>query len=214
MFTGKIEFTGATVSDVEAAIEEALRSVKEGNTTGFDHNDSGSYNFELSEAAPPRVAYHADESFVHPVAPDPYIVAKITEGEPGYQIKSGTHPTVESAKAAADALNLDLGLSAEDVLAIRTSSMAASNLTEPARTVHILTIDHRHGTDTFVVHNPGQAEEMIGHYVDEWWETDGPDEPMPEDAEEKVARYFEFQAGRESYSITEARIEPAGGRSA
>ena len=48
MLSGKIEFTGKTLSDVRYAVEEALRSIVDGeNTSGFNHNDSGSFNFDV-----------------------------------------------------------------------------------------------------------------------------------------------------------------------
>lgn len=41
--------TGSTQSDLELALEEALRSIRNGNTSGFDRNGSeGSYDFEVS----------------------------------------------------------------------------------------------------------------------------------------------------------------------
>lgn len=46
--TGTVEFTGATVSDVEDALEAALDSIRQGNTSGFDRNETGSYSFQLS----------------------------------------------------------------------------------------------------------------------------------------------------------------------
>lgn len=72
-----------------------------------------------------RIAYHADESFVHPRDHDKFIVVEITEGEPGYRMVPGSYPTVESAKEAAAGYNAESNLSDEDVLTIRISSMAA-----------------------------------------------------------------------------------------
>ncbi len=47
MLSGKIEFKGSTLADVEHAVETALRSIADGNTSGFDRNESGSYTFEI-----------------------------------------------------------------------------------------------------------------------------------------------------------------------
>lgn len=47
MLSGKIEFTGKTMSDVEAAVEEALERIKNENTSGFDRNEDGSFTFEV-----------------------------------------------------------------------------------------------------------------------------------------------------------------------
>lgn len=48
---GKIEFTGETIEDVRAAVEEALERINLGNTTGFDRNDSGSFSFDVDHDA-------------------------------------------------------------------------------------------------------------------------------------------------------------------
>lgn len=55
MIRGRIEFTGETDSDVETAVEAALRSIRYGYTSGFDRNETGSYHFELNEDGAGRV---------------------------------------------------------------------------------------------------------------------------------------------------------------
>lgn len=47
MLTGKIEFTGKTLSDVTMAIEEAAQRIENGFTSGFDSNSDGSFNFDV-----------------------------------------------------------------------------------------------------------------------------------------------------------------------
>lgn len=43
-----INATAATQSDLELALEEALRNIRNGNTSGFDRDGSGgSYDFEV-----------------------------------------------------------------------------------------------------------------------------------------------------------------------
>lgn len=49
MIHGKIEFTGESDGDIELAIEAALESIRRGNTSGFDRNDTGSYTFSLTD---------------------------------------------------------------------------------------------------------------------------------------------------------------------
>lgn len=51
MIHGTIEVSGATEDDIELAIEAALDSIRRGNTSGFDRNETGSYRFELTERA-------------------------------------------------------------------------------------------------------------------------------------------------------------------
>lgn len=71
-----------------------------------------------------RYCFHADESFTD-AATGKFIIAKITEGEPGYEVASANWDTVEAAQAAARMDNAKLGLTEQDVLDIRASSMAA-----------------------------------------------------------------------------------------
>lgn len=51
MIKGKIEFTGETLEDVQAAVEEALNRISLGNTTGFDRSESGSFSFDMDHDA-------------------------------------------------------------------------------------------------------------------------------------------------------------------
>lgn len=43
-----IEIEGAEESDLEMALEEVLRKVRQGYRSGFDSNDSGRFNFDVS----------------------------------------------------------------------------------------------------------------------------------------------------------------------
>lgn len=51
MIKGKIEFTGETIEDVRDAVEEALKRINLGNTTGFDRNETGSFSFDVEHDA-------------------------------------------------------------------------------------------------------------------------------------------------------------------
>ncbi len=43
-----LQATGLTQSDLESALEEALRSIKRGNTSGSDRDgEDGNYHFEI-----------------------------------------------------------------------------------------------------------------------------------------------------------------------
>ncbi len=48
MLNGTINVEGKTISDIELALEEALKRIKAGNTSGFDGNDEGSFEFQIS----------------------------------------------------------------------------------------------------------------------------------------------------------------------
>lgn len=69
--------------------------------------------------------------------------------------------------------------------------------------VWLLMITHRHGVDVSVYASPADAEFGLSRYVGEWWETDGPDETMPEDKTEAIAAYFAWDGADEDYSIKE-----------
>lgn len=71
-----------------------------------------------------RMCYHADESFFSKDT-GKYQLIIVTENEPGYTVAS-EWGSLDNAKAKAQILNAANGLSADDVLNIRTSSMAAS----------------------------------------------------------------------------------------
>ncbi len=44
----KIEISGHQDGDLETALEEVLKKVRGGYTSGFDSNDTGSYSFEVT----------------------------------------------------------------------------------------------------------------------------------------------------------------------
>jgi hypothetical protein len=44
----KVQVTGRTARDIELALHEVMRSVEDGNTSGFDRNQDGDYTFEIS----------------------------------------------------------------------------------------------------------------------------------------------------------------------
>jgi hypothetical protein len=48
MKTFTIEVSGATLSDVEMAIDEVKRVISAGNTSGFNDNETGSFSFDSS----------------------------------------------------------------------------------------------------------------------------------------------------------------------
>lgn len=76
-----------------------------------------------------RTVLHADESFRdredRDSHSDHYWVVAITEDEPGFSIVSRWR-TLEGARAQADVYNAHLGLSDDEIRAIRISSLRAS----------------------------------------------------------------------------------------
>lgn len=70
-----------------------------------------------------RVCFYTNEGFYSRVQGG-YIVAKVTENEPGY-VEAGIIKTIEKCKDICDNLNNNLGVSKDDVLDIVGSSMFA-----------------------------------------------------------------------------------------
>ncbi len=48
MRTAIINAEGKTDHDIELAIEEALKRIKAGNSSGMDSNNSGSFDFQIT----------------------------------------------------------------------------------------------------------------------------------------------------------------------
>lgn len=44
----KVEITGATTSDLELALEEVQSLITNGNTSGFNSNETGRFRFDVS----------------------------------------------------------------------------------------------------------------------------------------------------------------------
>lgn len=58
-------------------------------------------------------------------------------------------------------------------------------------TVELLSIEHRHGTDHYVCASEDVATRELDNYVQQWWEQELPDKPMPEDPNQRIVRYFD-----------------------
>lgn len=72
-------------------------------------------------------------------------------------------------------------------------------------TVHTLTIDHRHGTNTDVFTSGEQAESALRDWVEHYWAEElPPGTPIPQDHQEACETYFD--AAGESYSLVEAEL--------
>lgn len=73
-----------------------------------------------------RIGFHADESYVDDNGH--YVVIEVVENEPGYRRTPFTSADLTKCIDAAKTMNTSNGLTDDDVLAIRTSSMAAGNV--------------------------------------------------------------------------------------
>lgn len=61
-------------------------------------------------------------------------------------------------------------------------------------TVYVLTIDHKHGTNTYAHRTAEGAHQSLMDYIAEWWGDCGFDGPVPEDDAEAIALYFDATA--------------------
>lgn len=73
-------------------------------------------------------------------------------------------------------------------------------------TVWLLTIDHRHGTDTFVHKTEDGAKATLVCYVEDWWSEQCGDLEIPDD-DVAITAYFDA-AGDEYYSLEERTVMP------
>jgi hypothetical protein len=67
--------------------------------------------------------------------------------------------------------------------------------------VAILTISHRHGTNVYPCSTEKAAGQQLKRYVASWWSQVFFKEPIPDDLDEAVSRYFEETRGHESYGL-------------
>lgn len=73
--------------------------------------------------------------------------------------------------------------------------------------IAVLTIEHRHGTDTTIHGSREEAEAAIVDFVDQWWDTEVPKEvKKPSDPAKRSEAYFEHVEG-EFADITDHEIE-------
>lgn len=78
----------------------------------------------------------------------------------------------------------------------------------------LLTIDHKHGTNTYACRDDETAEQELCQYVRTQWDVTGNegDVKMPEDPDEAIEMYFGFHQEDEWYSIE--GLEVIGSREA
>jgi hypothetical protein len=77
-----------------------------------------------------RIAYYTNESY-YDASKGGYVVAEVTENEAGYRTLSGGFSDVMAAKARADELNANVGISWDDVLDIVASSIRQGSISPP-----------------------------------------------------------------------------------
>lgn len=105
----------------------------------------------MNQPTTKRFCFHADESFTDPDT-GKFQIVRIDEDESGYRVDHGGWDTVEAAQAAVRLRNERLGLADEDVLEIRSSSMA-KHFAENAEQLHSVWIDTATGTWGTNVHD-------------------------------------------------------------
>lgn len=82
MLKGSITFEGKTDSDIELAIEEALKRIKNGNTFGFDSNDEGSFTFQITGKEEPIEEEENDDTFIVSEFGNDYKCRNFTDVDP------------------------------------------------------------------------------------------------------------------------------------
>ncbi|MGQ7794497.1 hypothetical protein ACUN0C_18995 [Faunimonas sp. B44] len=57
--------------------------------------------------------------------------------------------------------------------------------------IWVASITHNYGTDLYAARTKKGILRQIHAYVEEWWEHEGLEGPMPDDEEEAISEYFE-----------------------
>ena len=72
--------------------------------------------------------------------------------------------------------------------------------------VWVITVEHRHGSDTWVRKSENGAISSLAAYVSEWWSETGQSD-MPTDAAEAIEKYFALVSD-EFYSLEQFEVQP------
>ena len=61
--------------------------------------------------------------------------------------------------------------------------------------IHTAIVQHRHGSDCYLGGSDKDVKEKVCGFISEWWKDEVGDEPMPDQQDEKINRYFECVYG-------------------
>ncbi len=73
--------------------------------------------------------------------------------------------------------------------------------------VHILIIEHRHGTNFYANESAEGVLRQLDSYIRDWWEKELPHETIPAEREDRIRQYFEY-VNSESYILEEVEVLP------
>lgn len=76
----------------------------------------------------------------------------------------------------------------------------------PVDDVFVLTIEHKHGSDSWVATDQDALTGCLYDFVSSWWEQELGDIPMPDDHDEAIQQYFTAMGGIEFRTVTTAKI--------
>jgi hypothetical protein len=60
--------------------------------------------------------------------------------------------------------------------------------------IWIAAIDHKHGTNLYASETEAGLYQQLAEYCRDYWDQDGPNEPIPSDDREIIKTYFDHQA--------------------
>lgn len=86
---------------------------------------------------------------------------------------------------------------------------AAENVHEQscdAKTVSVLRIEHKHGTNVYVCKDEDVAMDCLYGYVKEWWCTEMSDVDIPNDRQTAIDKYFTKAVENEDWEIVQEEI--------
>lgn len=77
-----------------------------------------------------------------------------------------------------------------------------------AKMIYVLTIEHKHGHDTWAHRTPEGARASLLNYAIEYWASEVGDAPKPIDPDALIQQYFEATNGQEWWSIDQVEVLP------
>ncbi len=72
--------------------------------------------------------------------------------------------------------------------------------------VFVTLVRHHDGENIYVSNSHAGAMKRVVEYVEEWWTTDGPSGPKPDDDDAAISEYFHETKGRESFEVQEVEV--------
>jgi len=94
----------------------------------------------------------------------------------------------------------------KDKLAVADRRAKCGLPPEGKETAWVGRIEHRHGTDTFASKTRAGLYGKLREYVDSWWDSEIPHDPMPKGTDEEVVEAYFTLCEHEGYEADEVEL--------